>query len=68
MLNERIAARIPESLREELSRLAVANDRPLSYMVRRAIAEHVSAQDLSWDKGGDGLSSGRRPPAAGGQS
>jgi hypothetical protein len=70
MLNEtRIAARVPESLREELSRLATANDRPLSYEIRRGLRELVVRENP-----GGGLSSSHRldvdagPPREGGFS
>jgi hypothetical protein len=62
MLNEtRIAARVPESLREELSRLATANDRPLSYEIRRGLRELVVRENP-----GGGFSSSHRSDVDGG--
>jgi hypothetical protein len=62
MLNEtRIAARVPESLREELSRLATANDRPLSYEIRRGLRELVVRENP-----GGPSSSSSRPDVDGG--
>jgi hypothetical protein len=63
MLNEtRIAARVPESLREELSRLATANDRPLSYEIRRGLRELVVREN----PGGSSSSSSFRSDVDGG--
>jgi plasmid stability protein len=63
-----LSARLPAQLHDQLARSAQAHDRSVSAECREAIREHLSAKDLSWDdKGDDGLSSGRRPPSAGGQ-
>lgn len=36
-----LAARVPEKLVDELTKIAEADDRTLSYVVRQALKEHV---------------------------
>jgi hypothetical protein len=66
-----VHAQFPRELRDRLAQSASDHDRSFSAELREAARLYVGANDtsFSWDdEGGDGLSSGRRPPSARGQS